>query len=1169
VSLAIALAGSMWSETAESLSCTAALGPSAVSSGPLKTLGTQPVTVELALQSGHSYLIDVDEKGNDLLVEVLDSKNGVMARADHPERRTGTRRSIVTAPLGSDTAVRLTGKEHANAAGMATVRAFDLAAVATRPDCDAIFKSLAAADSDYAAGKEISSGHSAAPSGTAHAALVRAARAYLSAEHALAASGDHALRGQTALALAGLQYLDLQDWQKAADWAQTAAKVFGTSDPYRRARAEALAAAAWIEMGWNGTDSSQLLRRARKALRRLAHFHLERGERYDAGLQITNIGLTYLYEGRFDECIASFATSSRLFDSLHEIPRRAQAWQNRALCLSSLGRLPEALQWFERALADIGPEPYPTLYVAALTNTALTSYELGRFDESLRLYDRALGFTQKTQLQRDEAYCLFGIGLNYYALGDPERARDFLERSLAIRTVAVDPRGRMGSLRALATLQAEQGSLDRALTLDREALSLAVAPVNIEGITIQLAKHTAAAGHPEEARVMLTDVLTRTDDPLIKARALVQRAVVVRQLGRPHETLADLSAARRSLQGLGRVTEEFELELELARTLRSVGQSHAALASIERALRQSDALRLQTANPEFRSQLQKPLRSAYDLKIELLRARYEDAVNSGRAEEAEKLARRAFASADLSRARFFADVAAQKYPADFRRAFAAEFRQREALYRELAARRFALETHAERAGSQDPQARRLMSDIAELERRVDSVNTVIASRSSPQDESGGTAARRMSLPVLPADTVLVSYWLGLESAYAWVVSPTAIHWARLPAPAGIADKAARFHHSLTRLVDTPIERRLEEARDLYQLIVQPIEPYLAAARQWVLIPDGALHYVPFAALRIPGAKSDSFVVLQHDLALTPAAWMLETSGSAAELHHPRGLLLVADPVYQSDDPRLAAIKSAAATAPSLDQGLLNARRDYRRLPFTAREAAAISAQFPPALVDRLIGLDATRERLLSMDWSQYRYIHIATHGIVDAQVPQLSAVILGSYDARGNAVDGAVRVSDLGLQTLTADVAVFSACETALGHEVPSEGLVGISSTMLARGARAVVASLWTVSDEIGARLMTEFYRHLLHDSTRAPAALGAAMRSVLSRDAAVDPALWAAYQIYVATLGSGQPEPTTWEDHNRDETVAPHPAALPGREAARGARLASIPSAQGLLPDP
>jgi CHAT domain-containing protein len=83
---------------------------------------------------------------------------------------------------------------------------------------------------------------------------------------------------------------------------------------------------------------------------------------------------------------------------------------------------------------------------------------------------------------------------------------------------------------------------------------------------------------------------------------------------------------------------------------------------------------------------------------------------------------------------------------------------------------------------------------------------------------------------------------------------------------------------------------------------------------------------------------------------------------------------------------------------------------------------------------------------------------------------------------------------------------------------------VGISSTVLARGARAVVASLWPVSDEIGAKLMTEFYRHLLRDSMSAPAALAAAMRSVVSRESAADPALWAAYQVFVVALGPGRP---------------------------------------------
>ncbi|TLY56818.1 MAG: CHAT domain-containing protein, partial [Gammaproteobacteria bacterium] len=533
-------------------------------------------------------------------------------------------------------------------------------------------------------------------------------------------------------------------------------------------------------------------------------------------------------------------------------------------------------------------------------------------------------------------------------------------------------------------------------------------------------------------------------------------------------------------------------------------------AAVEGALGHSDAVRLQSANPELRAQLQAPLRPAYDLELELLRERYEWAIAAGRDKDADAIAAAAFVSADASRAQSLGDVAAQKYSPAVRRALASEFQRREALYRELAARQFALDARVDRSGSDDPHARHLMSDIAELERQADAVNTAIASRAV----SAGTARRegtgRASLPSLPADAALVSYWLGSESTYAWVGLPGAIHWTRLPSPVTIADQAVAFHHSLTRLVDVPLERRLHDARALYEMIMRPIEPWLSGARQWVVIPDGALDYVPFAALAMPDPKADSFVATRHDVALAPAVWMLDTSGARVRLRARRALLLVADPVYQPDDPRLAVVMRTSATSQpparhSLDPDLGR----YQRLPFTAEEAAQISAQFPPADVDRLIGLDATRDRLLSLDWSAYRFIHIATHGIVDAQVPQLSALILSSYDSSGRVVDGAVRVADLSLESLAADVAVLSACDTALGKQVPSEGLLGIGSTMLARGARAVVASLWPVSDEIGARLMTEFYRHLLRDSMSPAAALGEAMRSVVSSGAA-DPALWA-----------------------------------------------------------
>jgi CHAT domain-containing protein len=1025
---------------------------------------------------------------------------------------------VVTAQ-GASLQVRVTGKEHAGVAGTASVRAFDLGSLPAQSECVAVFRILAQADADYAAAESIARRGPVAHSSDARAAFTRAATAYAAAERALRAPEDHELRGQAALAVAAVDYFNLQDWSHAADWAQTASASLDGEDPYRRARADALRATAWMEMG-----SPDLLRRARGILLDLRRFHLQRGERYDAALQTTSVALTYYLEGSYPECVAASEAAARLFGSIHEAQRRAQAWQNQALCLWGLGRTPEALHWFERAGHDIGPDALPGMYLGLTNNTALVNYALGHFDESLRLFDRALVFAEQVQSPRDQAQSLYGIGVTYYAIGDRSRARQFLERALAIRTVALDSRGRMATLRSLANVDAEQGQVEQALALDREALALAVAPSALARIRIQTAVHTARAGRLAEADALLDAVIAdQKTDPLIGAEALLRRAVVLRELGRTAEAQADLAAARPRLHARGSVTEAFEADLELARVQRLAGRSQAALAALDEALTHAEAVRMQTANPELRMQLGTPLRAAYDLKVELLRERYEIVFAAGQEHAAAVLAEAAFRAADASRANSLADFAAQEYPPAVRNTLAAEFRRREELYQELAARRFALETRLDRSGSDDPHARRLLADIAELERQADTVNTVIAHAVTARS-SGQAGHERANLPSLPADTALVSYWLGTESAYVWIVLPGTIRWARLVPPASVEAAAAKFHHSLTRLVDIPVEQRLHDARTLYDMIIRPVEPVLAGVRQWIVIPDGALNYVPFAALRASDTAADAFVALKHDVAITPAAWMMAAAPPATATRTPGMLLLIDDPVYQPDDPRLGTIPKVPGRSEPPGTGINNAPyHDLQRLPFTAEEGRAILSEFSPAEVDELQGLQATRERVLSLDWSRYRYIHIAAHAVVDTQVPQLSALILGAYNTKGEEVEEAVRVSDLALETLTADVAVLSACDTALGPQIASEGSVGLASTLLSRGARSVVASLWPAADEISAELMADFYRHLLRDSMSVPAALGAAMRTAAVRERSGDPALWAAFQVSVISLGTPQ----------------------------------------------
>ncbi len=1102
-------------------SCADALAHPAFTAGPLVTQGTDPVTVNFALTSGRTYLIEVAEHDNDASVEVLESDGRLIVRVDHPERRTGTRRAVVTAPEAGNVTVRVTGKEHAQAKGTAAVRVLDLAGIG-QPECVGVFKSLAAADESYAAGQEISTGHATSPGHSARDAFLRAEEEYEAAERALAGPSEVQLRGETLLALAALNYQSLQDWTKTLDWSRSAAATLDTVDLYRHARAEALLAAASLEVGSVGSveQSAHMLDEARSVLRRVSRFHVQRGERYDAAVQLNNVGLSYLYQGRYAPCITSSAAASRLFAAVRERLRSAQAWQNRSLCLWGLGQLSEARDGFRRSLADIGPQPFPQIYLASVTNTALLDYAVGDYDESLRRYDSALAFAEQTQDERDAAYCLYGIGVNYSTLGDPERAREFLERSLIIRTAALDGRGRMDTLRALARVDVNLGKLEEAIRYDREALTLAVDPLASESIRVQIATHMASAGHLEEAESLLDEVLQKgpRGDPLILADARVQRAIIYRRMGRMNDALAGLKTALEAFHALSSVTQEFAANLELARTLRQAGNIRDASATVDRALALGDAVRVQSVNPDFRVQLQAPLRAAYDLEIELLRTEYEAAISAGRVQQASALAARGIAAADSSRARSFADVAAQEYSPALRRELAPELHRRESIYRELAERRYALDYLTDPSPTHNPRARQVLSDIADLQRKADAVNTVIAKRASRSGEPA--TGRRGTVPTLPANTALVSYWLGADSSYAWVVLQGEVHWVRLAEPAAIAEQATVFHDSLTRFVDRSLDQRLTAGARLSELVLRPLESWLSGVNQWIVVPDGVLDYIPFAALD-ESSNPGSFVILKHDIALTPAAWMLGSADAVGKAATKRELLLVDDPVYQADDPRLAAVHKTPAT-PS--QGGPSDHRAYRRLPYTAEEAAAIRREFARSDVDELSGLDATRDRFLSSDLSQYRFIHIATHGTVDTRVPELSALVLGSYDASGKAVDGAVRVPDFALQDLHADVAVFSGCDTALGRQVASEGLVGIDSTVLARGARAVVGSLWPVSDEIDARLMTEFYRHLLRDSMSAPAALAAAMRSVVSRERAADPALWGAFQVSVVALGPGRP---------------------------------------------
>jgi CHAT domain-containing protein len=183
-----------------------------------------------------------------------------------------------------------------------------------------------------------------------------------------------------------------------------------------------------------------------------------------------------------------------------------------------------------------------------------------------------------------------------------------------------------------------------------------------------------------------------------------------------------------------------------------------------------------------------------------------------------------------------------------------------------------------------------------------------------------------------------------------------------------------------------------------------------------------------------------------------------------------------------------------------------------RLPGTRLEAERILALAPPEETFKAFDFQASLKTALGPELSEYRYVHFATHGYLDSQRPELSAIVLSLIDERGEPQRGFLRLREVYDLKLSAELVVLSACETGIGKEIRGEGLVGLTRGFMYAGAPRVAVSLWSVSDRATAELMEKFYGAMLKDGLRPAAALRAAQIEMLRRPGSESPYYWAAF---------------------------------------------------------
>jgi CHAT domain-containing protein/Tfp pilus assembly protein PilF len=802
---------------------------------------------------------------------------------------------------------------------------------------------------------------------------------------------------------------------------------------------------------------------------------------------------------------------------------------NLGLRLNYIGERREALDHLQRALAlarQLGSGE-----ANVLNNLGLVYSALGETQEAIRQYRQALAIPGAPS--SDRAAALNNLGTAHADLGNWDEAAESFDQAIAINRKQGDLYRLASTLNNLGLAQHYSGQIEAARTSYQEALDLARETRNFT-VQVQAANNYGfllerSLGATEEALAQWREVVRlAAEDPLLDYVGLAARGSVERGENR-------LAEARETLRkAIDRSTDKGELRIaadmtwRLARVERELGDLTAAETNAAKAIQMVESQRNRVVSIDQRALFLASAQSFYELHIRILMEL--DRQHPGKGYDT-----RALTVSEQARARSFLDLLGEAEPGLRRgvpRKLLEDEQAKRARLRELDRRQMEL-IHQGASPEEVEQAdERLHEAIAELEDVEAALreSSVSYAALTPQTLN----VREIQTQVLGEQTLLLEYAIGEERSYLWAVTPEAVQSFELPPRKEIVAAALDFYNATTARNTGALalrhperfDARAESAgRALSRMILGPVE-HLLGGRLLLVVSDGALQYVPFAALPLPSSPKERILVRNEVVSLPSASALAalrrQIEGRPAA---PKTLAVLADPVF-AGDPRLLRLprfKSSqiplAAHRPVPPPRSPDSPEDQLLLPplpFAGEEAKNILA-FVPDAGQKLaaIGFAASYELATSGELAEYRHVHFATHGLLDSQQPKLSKLALSQFRADGRRQEESfLRLADIYNLDLNADLVALSACKTALGKELRGEGLVGLTRGFMYAGAARVLASLWSVEDRATARLMKSFYRYLLAEKRPAADALRRAQLDLAGKPPYDAPYYWAGFSL-------------------------------------------------------
>lgn len=962
----------------------------------------------------------------------------------------------------------------------------------------------------------------------------RAALARLEATRGqLATPGNEEDLATTLSTIGAMNYVlnDVAAGQRAAAEARDIWQRLG------RRREEGLALAdlgLLAHLGFKGNEARDWLTQALTIAREVGDANAE-------ALVLVHLGWVEFNAGDAPRAIELNQQAVPLWQQADNVAGLSVSWNDIGRAYADLGDVTQALDAYQAALAGRPADIDPGGSAVTLMRIGLLHLGVADWQPAFSALNRSLELARAAGDERTESNALGNLGVAYSRLGDRELAARYLNEALAAAR-KINNRGAEGAIMDSLGIEAYvSGDTEASLRWFQQALDLltAIRDVRMQVVTLRyMASAQLRLGQAEAAFKSISASAELAQPNGVNDMTLTILATAHDALGHDAEAEATYLRALDNVRQVRALDREAGLLTRFGRFLASRGRMLEARDRLQQAVALQENLRAGLADADQRMQYSSRRIAPFESYLDVLMTLAADATD-------DRFAREAFRVAEQARGRGLLELMAAS-SVDIRQGVDRELVERERSLRWRLNAKAALRSSQLAGTANKVRLARLESEITELSAAWRETTTQIRQQSpsyaaltEPQPVTAEEAAG-----LLDADTVLLTFATGSSHTWLLALTPERLEHFELPPREAIDAVARDWHRLLTARQpvagETAAARRLRVARAdrllarqsqaLSDLVFGPAAERLATTwrgRRLAFVAAGALEYVPLAALPLPTAAATAagrrpLLVTRHEVVMLPSVSSLAALRHNETRRAPRQMLaVIADPVFARDDPRVRAAQTTAAATTTAAPGagaaapfsaVIGTRGTLTRLPFSRIEAQAVAAQAPPASRLEATDFDASLELATSGRLADFRIVHLATHGIIDSERPELSGLALSLVDRQGRTRDGFLRLNTIYNMRLSADLVVLSACQTALGKEVAGEGLVGLTRGFMQAGARRVVASLWQVNDAATADLMRHFYSGLLQQHLPAAAALRRAQREMAADPRWSAPYYWAGF---------------------------------------------------------